>query len=478
MGDRLLRWMPPALVVVLFAWVAARAARPVSDPDDWWHLRLGNDLIDQHSLAAPHHWSAYATADWTPTEPLPEICAAFVERWWGLSGLAVLYAAATLVVVLTVYLCCRRFASTLPAAVTTVLVVLAASASLTARPQLVSFVLLAVVVTAWLRTEQDHRVRWWLVPVIWLWSLCHGFWFIGAAYGVLFVAGFVVGRQMPRSVLWRQAVLAVASFGVVVLSPIGIGVLKAPFAVNDVTQYVQEWQRTDLTGAAALGALAMVALVAVTWLVTRSDVTWARALVLVSALFWTWYAGRTVAVAGVVVAPLCAIALEGLVRGREARGTEPATPASGGLRHAEVLGMVAAAVVTTGVVAVLAPSTSDRPGDVPVGLDAQLDQLPSGTGVFNDYSLGGWISWRHPDLEQYIDGLITPYSTAHVRDFSVANATGPGWYAIVTDSRAQVALLVDGSALARGLVVHHWVTAGSDAGYVLLEKPSLAPSAY
>ena len=64
--------MPPVLVMVLLGWVAARAARPIDDPDDWWHLRLGNDLIDQHSLAAPAHWSAFATVSWVPTEPLPE----------------------------------------------------------------------------------------------------------------------------------------------------------------------------------------------------------------------------------------------------------------------------------------------------------------------------------------------------------------------------------------------------------------------
>ena len=471
MGDRLLRWMPPALVLVLFGWVAARAARPVSDPDDWWHLRLGNDLIDQHSLSAPHHWSAYATVPWTPTEPLPEIGAAFVDRWWGLPGLAVLYAAACLVVVLTVYLTSRRFASMLPAAVTTVLVVLATSASLTARPQLVSFALLSVVVTAWLRTEQDHRVRWWLVPLVWVWSLCHGFWFIGAGYGVLFVAGFALGQRMPRSVLLRQLAVALASFAVVALSPIGIGVLRAPFAVNDTARYVQEWQRTDLTSASALGAVAMVLIVAATWLVTRRDVTWARALVLLTAVFWTWYAGRTVAVAGVAVAPLCAAALERLVRGHEAPSPESSASPAAPRGRAEVTWLAVAAVVTTTLVAVLAPSTSDRPGDVPLALDGRLDRLPPGTGVFNDYALGGWIAWRHPDLEQYVDGLITPYSVAHVRDLAVAQALRPGWYAVVRDSRARAALLATDSALATGLARRGWVSAGTDAGYVLLLSP-------
>jgi len=180
MGERAVRWAPPALVLVLLGWIAARAARPISDPDDWWHLRLGNDLISQHSLSTPAHWSGYATVDWVPTEPLPEIAAAYVDRWLGLPGLAVLYAAAGMVVVLTVHLTCRRFAAPLPSALATVLTVLAASASLTSRPQLISFALFPIVVSAWLRTEQDHRTRWWLVPLVWLWSLCHGFWFLGA----------------------------------------------------------------------------------------------------------------------------------------------------------------------------------------------------------------------------------------------------------------------------------------------------------
>ena len=54
--------------------------------------------------------------------------------------------------------------------------------------------------------------------------------------------------------------------------------------------------------------------------------------------------------------------------------------------------------------------------------------------MFNDYALGGWIAWRHPDLEQYIDGLITPYSVSHVRGFAVADVDAPGWYAVVRDS--------------------------------------------
>jgi hypothetical protein len=91
--------------------------------------------------------------------------------------------------------------------------------------------------------------------------------------------------------------------------------------------------------------------------------------------------------------------------------------------------------------------------------------------VFNAYELGGWIAWRHPDLEQYIDGLITPYSARHAQDYVDATSTAPGWSRIVDRSRAAVALLPQGSPLALGLSRQGWRTMGRDAGYVLLEAP-------
>jgi hypothetical protein len=473
MGDRVLRWMPSALVSVLLGWVVARAARPIDDPDAWWHLRLGNDLINQHSLAAPAHWSVFATVDWVPTEPLPEITAAFVNRWWGLPGLAVLYAIVGIVVVLTVYVVCRRVAAPLPSAVATVLATLASSASLTPRPQLISFVLLPIVIFAWLRTERDHLVRWWLIPLMWVWSLCHGFWVIGASYGVLFVVGFALSRKMSPSLLIRQAALAIGSVGIVALNPVGLGVLEAPFRVNDTARYIQEWQRTDLTSPAALGALAMIVGTAAVCTVTREHTTWPRLLVFLSAVFWTWYAGRTVAVAGLAIAPVFAATLDRLVRIGKADALAHDVPRA--RSRSEMAGIGALAVTAMVVVGCLAPATSDRPGGVPIALDASLDRLPAGTRVFNAYELGGWVAWRHPDLEQYIDGLITPYSKGHVHDYAIAESASPGWYRVVRGSGARVALIPSNSPLASALVKQGWRQTARDARYLLLEAPAGTP---
>ena len=477
-GDRIVARAPYALLAASVAWVTVHACRPLKDPDVWWHLRLGADLVDQRSLATPAHWSSFATVSWVPTEPLPEIAVTLVRRLLGLPGVAWLYAATVVCVVVAVFLVCRLRSSPLPAALATTLFVAVGEGSLTPRPQLVSYLLLLLVVEAWVRTEADLRARWWLVPVCWLWSLCHGFWFIGVAYGVLAVAAVALGRRASPRQLVRLAAVAAASGLVVLLNPIGPGILEAPFRVSSLAPYVAEWRRPALTSGPALTATAMVVAVALVWAVRRGPTTWLRVAVLLSAGFWSWYAERTVVLAGLLCAPLLAAALHSLIESQSAPTAAPTTapttvPTSGSTRRERAgLGLAVAAVLA--VVAVVVPRTADRPGGVPLALDAELDRLPAGTPVFDEYTMGGWLVWRHPDLEQYVDGLITPYSRAHLDDYLRAQNLAPGWYSVIRRSRAPVALLEAGSPLARALERRGWDASGPDAGFVLLTRPGPA----
>jgi hypothetical protein len=466
MVERVVRWMPLALVCGALAWMADLAAAPITDPDAWWHLRLGNDLIAQRSLSAPAHWSGFATVPWVPTEPLPEVVSAYVERWTGLPGLAVLFGVFLFLFVGAVQLTNRREAALLPATIATLLTVPAATLSLTPRPQVLSFVLLPVVLAAWLQTERDLKARWWLVPLVWFWSLCHGFWIFGPAFGFLFVVGIALSRRADLHTLARLGGVAVGSLAVVSLNPVGLGVLEAPFVVKGIAPYVSEWQRTDLLTAAPLVSAVMIVATAAIWAVTRERVTWSWVFMLMIAVVLLWYAARLVVVAALVTAPLLASALDAVVA-RSGGSTDPARR----IRRGEVLTLTAAAVVCSVVLGLAAPHTADTAGHVPLGLDSALDRLPSGTPVFNAYVLGGWLTWRHPGLDQYIDGLATPYSEAHVRDYLTADATDPGWYRVVRASRAPVALIDADGDLARALAKKGWTSEGTSEGYVLLRRP-------
>ena len=469
MADRLVRAMTYVILAVAVVWMGSKAATRLWDPDAWWHLRLGNDLIDQRSLATPHwsafatadwvpteplpppprtrHWSVFATLPWVPTEPLPEIVSAYVERWLGLPGLAVLFCAAGLAVVLTVYVTNRVEAAVLPAAVATVFTVLASVGSMTSRPQLVSFVLLPIVLGAWLRTERDLRPAGG-----WCRSCGSGRCATGSGSSVSPTGSWSGSGSCSRAgptVVRRSGCWAWPSprGRWSPCNPAGLRVLEAPFVVRSTSQYIAEWSRTDLGLIWPLGAVVMILGTAVIWAVTRDGVTWARVLILLSACFLVWDAVRLVIVAALVVSPLFARALTTLVE-RSAAGR---SPDSRGVSRWELRVVGGWAVLCLVVVALVAPVTSDRPGDVPTGLDAALDRLPPGTRVFNDYDLGGWMVWRHPDLEHYVDGLVTPYSVRHVDDYGRVVSQAPGWYDVVRRSGAAVALLPSDSAAAAGL---------------------------
>jgi hypothetical protein len=120
------------------------------------------------------------------------------------------------------------------------------------------------------------------------------------------------------------------------------------------------------------------------------------------------------------------------------------------------------------VVAAIVPRTAAHPAGVPTRLDAELDALGESV-VFNSYELGGWLRWRHPELEPVVDGMTEAYSFGHLSTYGVAQAAAPGWREAFDNWSVDAALLSDDSSLTLALVEQEgWVILEQDAGYTLL----------
>lgn len=454
-----LRWLPTVLVLGAVALVVRSAAAPLADPDAWWHLRLGDDLWAQRSLAAPTDWSPRATVPWVPSEPLPEVLAGWVHAWWGLPGLAWLYGAATTVVVLALYGVCRRLAAPLPAAVVTAFGVLAMWGSLTPRPQLVSFVLLLAVPIVWDQAPRRPGAPWLLVPLTWVWSMCHGFWVLGVGLSGLCWLGLVLDRRLTGRAAMKLGGVPVVSAAAVALNPAGWEVLLAPLAVNDTAQYIAEWQRTAYKDASGVVCAVLIAAVVVALVTRRLPADWSTVLLTAAAAFFWWYSLRTVAVAALLIAPLLAKVLDRLVA--ERRSSPRAEVALLGCGTALALGLLAAAV----------PHTSGTAGGVPVALSDELDALPAGASVLNAYGWGGWLAWRHPELDRAVDGLVVPYDPAYVERLYRVERAEEGWESLVPGLDVEYALLPADDEVARGLEAQGWRRLALDDGAVILAAP-------
>ena len=68
------------------------------------------------------------------------------------------------------------------------------------RPQVLSYLLIAVTTAAWLaRLVEDGKARWWLVPLTWVWAMVHGMWPVGIIIGLVALVGIALDRAVTRA---------------------------------------------------------------------------------------------------------------------------------------------------------------------------------------------------------------------------------------------------------------------------------------
>ena len=449
-----------AVLVVLGILVSlvANCARTLTNTDTYFHLRFGQEFLDGWSLRHPGSVSTFATRDWVPTQWLSEVVMARTEDWFGLAGVAWLSGFLEIALFVALYAVCRDRAEPLVAAAVTATALFAMQNGLSMRPQVISYLLVAVVVGAWLRTARDGRVRWWLVPLVWVWAMLHGMWPVALVIGATAVVGLALDR-VPRRLLARAAAVPLASAAVAALTPVGPELYTAVAAVGSRAQYFAEWGSPDWTSW-QFGALALLLVLTVLAMGRRRHNAWTEIVLVALAAAFAVYSERTVPVAAAMIAPLLAGPLQDLLGRRTAVDRRERLVVAGG---------VVAALVA---LAVAVPFTSADPPDQAASMDPALSALPPGTKVLDDWDQGGYVMWRYPQLDLMMHGYGDTFTTDELRRNTTLIALGPGWEESLHASGARVALLRPWSRLATVLGQQGWRTVRESDAFVLLRAPA------
>jgi hypothetical protein len=450
-------------LVLVMVRVTVHAGMPLDNGDTWFHLRIGHLLWGPWSITHPGGLTEAASSPWLPTQWSTEMLAAKVEDWFGLPGVAWLFGAMFLVFMVVVYVVCRRRASTLPAVVATGLAVIASAPALSARPQVISLALLAVVVGCWLRAWEHGQVPWVLVPVTWVWATAHGLWTAGVIVSVVSAVGLVLDRRVDRRTAWRMAAVPVLSVVAACLTPLGPRLLTTQLAVGERTHLIGEWQATSFRTIPALVVGVMAAALLARWARGGSRVPWTHLLLFLVACGWAALVTRMVACGGVVLAPLLAAGLQGLLEDRiplARPGRAEKVVVAGG-----VLGCLLA-------LALAVPHTASKPGHVPDAFAPRLAALPKGSPVVVEDATGSWIEWRFPGLQPTIDGMLDAYPVDYMADFANFHDVAPGWQRFLASTHARDAVVVKGSRLSTAMQEQlHWRMVQKDGTWVYLVAP-------
>jgi len=460
--DRDPRWLVPSLALLAIATTVKLGIRPVSDPDVWWHLKTGAYVLSDWQLNGPDPWVPFSSRPFVLTQWLPEVVAQQGYSLFGLPAVAWLRCVAMLALISALVWAARQAADTVPAIMAALAGLIGTGGSLSERPQLVSFVLLAITVGAWWKTAGDLRPRWWLAPMTLFWACSHGLWGVGVLIGLAVIAGLALDRRLDRRTALRLLAVPALSVVAAALTPVGPRLLLTPFEVSsNAAQFVQEWQPTNVRDLFAAVTLGMIALALLPWIRGTSARPWWQIALAGTAVVCTLAMFRTVPVGSIIAAPLLASALQ------EQRGHAATRISRRGA--AAWIGLVAAGAI---VAAPIAGAVAQRPSGWPEGLRPQLAAIPAKTVVLNDFAAGGWLLWAEPALTPVIDLRSEVYSADYIRDYKRTEEVRAGWQGFLDRTHPEYALLRAKAPLTAALQEQlRWTTVGKDADYVLLKAP-------
>jgi hypothetical protein len=460
------RVAPVLVLVVVLTSLVVNTALPLTNTDTYFHLRFGQEFLGGWSLRHRGSVGTVATGRWVATQWRRGIVMARTEQWFGLAGLAWLSGLMEIGLFAALYVAARDRANPFVAISLTGLALFAMQTGLSMRPQVLSYLLVAVVTSAWLRTRHDGRIRWWLVAVTWLWGMLHGMWPTALVIGFVAVVGLALDRA-PRRLVLRALAVPLASASAAALTPVGPALYTAVLAVGSRSSFFVEWNPPDYTTSSTL-TLGLLLAVTATAMWKRAHNSWTEILLVVLAGGFAVYSLRTVPVAAAMFAPLAAGPVQDLLARR--------TPVSRGERVV----VAAGSLLALAALAVAVPHTADAPPSQPAWLDPAMDRLPPGTKVLDDWSWGGYYMWRYPQLDLLMHGYGDTFTTAELTRNNGMLALDPGWDQALRATGARVAVIRSYSRLAYALttqedwrVVHtsdsvemlraprSWVTVGS-----------------
>jgi hypothetical protein len=441
--DRML--LAGALLVVL-----AIAVRPAIDNDLWWHLRSGRWMVDHHRIlgadpfAHTTHGKRRLPFDWLGQLGLYGLwCVGRLRLVAVVTGLL-----ATASVALTVLAVPGR--ATVRAAVA-VLTGATASVFWSARPQMATNLLVAVVVWALWRHRRTGQTLWWLVPMFVLWAQLHLGWLYGLALIWATVVGSLVDQRLhrPGTAAVRAGHLAVVgalSSLAVMVSPVGPQVYGLFFTQASVGRsYIEEYQAPSPTDGKAVPFFVLLAIVAVVLVVRRRHVAFTDGLLITGTAAFALTALRAIPVFAAVAAPVLVEQGSALLEARRPRIDRRPAPID-----TVILGATAIAVLVILFVR-LSPSavTREERREFPVAATAWLRRAQPAGRLWNTFDWGGYLIWKAPEYKVSIDGR----ADLHEDRLATSGRTlaGEGWQADFDGQGINVAMVDTGGPLARAL---------------------------
>src|ERR1700690_2588906 len=460
------------------------------DPDVWWHIKLGDLILQTHRFPTTVPFSfTVAGQPWMACEWLGDTLFALVARIGGLRGLDALLLVLGGAIILGLYaLATLRSGSSKAGVVAAAALLPLATLCFTLRPQMLGFLFIILTLIALeLFRSGKHAAVWFLPVIFFLWVNTHGSFPIGL--GTIFVywasglinfrSGHLEAKAWTRSERIQLSGVFLACLSALAITPYGTRLAAYPFEVASKLPLgvasVQEWRSMPFNEPA--GKYFLVLLLGFIAAQVAFDFTW-RVEELGLFLFGTLMAClhlRFVLIFVPFFVPLLAVIFGRWMSPYDRKKDQFAL-------NAALIALVALGLVHYFPTrAYLEERVAEN---FPVRAVEYIRQHATPDPMFNTYDFGGYLIWsRWPEHKVFIDGPADPYERGGVlADYLYARRTQPGTLSVLRAYGIQSALLQRNEALAYVLAASpDWKAVYSDDLAVLFvrsgagePKPNLA----
>ncbi len=452
-----------AALGAIFAFVSTQ---PIQPQDFWWHLRVGQIVIETGAVPTTDLFSftAAGSATRSPTgQP-------YIYQSW-LAGL-ILYGvyrlggpelvvlgqalAITSAYGLILALCWRISRHARLAALATLLAASVGYGNWNARPQTFSILLFAAFVVILSRYRRGDRAGIGLLPVLMAaWVNLHGAFVLGFALAALTLAGETakrLARWQPEPLSWRAIGLLAAVTAALPLAmlvnprgPLIYSYVQSLGTNPTVQGLIVEWQPTDIRTLEGLLFFGLAGLMALLFLL-RGQQTDPTDLLVYAAFLWLGLSAlRHQIWFGLVAATLLAVygpAAWATARIAWARRPalkrwldRPARPAPARPR----LNALLAGLILLGMIATLPwckpflPLTAAKQGVIAPGTPVQATAFLRASGqpvrLFHAMDYGSYLIWAWPDAPVFADARIELYPEQLWKDYLAITYVRYDWEA-------------------------------------------------
>jgi hypothetical protein len=425
------------------------------DPDLWWHIKTGENIL------ATHHWPttdpySYTVGGtpWLAYEWMGDVLFGAVDRAAGLQGLVALLIVLGSAVVIAIYsYVTLRSGNSKAGFVASAILFTLACASFNLRPQMLGYlyILLTLIVLEKFR-QGKRRALWFLPPLFLLWINSHGSWIIGLGIVFVFLAsglkefrlGSIEARQWSPADRLRLEFVFLLCLAAIPFTPYGTETAAYPFEVASKLPQgvanVAEWQPMPFNILQGKIFLALILGFFVAQMALRFTCRLEELALFLGGTVMACLHLRFI----LLFVPFVAALLVAVI----ARWIPPYEKA----KDRYILNAVVMAVVFVAMFRYF-PTRAEVQQIVGKSFPSRaveyLRQHPLDGRIYNTYGYGGYLIWALPEKKVFVDGRSDPYERAGaLSDYLEIANLRPAAFALLQSYNIQACLLDRNDALA------------------------------